>query len=108
MGKAIARQIPRFTLAPTQSADVLQNYPKIVSQAQANEFTEDMIHTARQMPVADRMKWVTEQIGRLDDPSEQGRAWLEVNHRHVLIEIPSRSTKPQSSTQPVERDRMFA
>ena len=81
---ALATQLPRFTLNPGKPASMMQNYPRIVQAAQANSFMEWVIHTARQVPVADNQRalYVNSQIARLP-PEFQKRAHAEVQRRRV-------------------------
>jgi hypothetical protein len=81
--RALATQIPRFTLTPGKPPDMVQNFPRIVSMAQANEFTEFIIHTARQVPIAKRADYLAKEIQRLP-PELQKKAWNEVKRRGVF------------------------
>ena len=81
--KAIERQLPRFTLTTGKSERLVENYPQIVEMAQSREFVDDVIHTARSLPLSKREAFVDEQILRLPE-SERHHAYQEVHRRKVF------------------------
>ncbi len=81
--KALERQLPRFTLAAGKPAQKMDRYPQIVEMAQANDFIEGMIHTARTIPMAQRQAFVEAQIKRLPPESWQ-KAVTEIKRRRVF------------------------
>lgn len=84
---ALASQAPRFTLSAGKPPEMVENYARIVSMAQGNEFIDDVIRRARQVPLAGekRVKFVQEQIKRLP-PEQQARAWEEMARRRVFAQ----------------------
>lgn len=59
------RQLPRFTLRPSNSVEMMDNYPTIVHKAQVNSFIEDTIYTARRLKPDDRPGYVEDQVSQL-------------------------------------------
>ncbi len=83
VSEALSRQLPRLSMATGKSEGMVKDYPKIVTMARANEFTEDVIYQARRMPFADRRKFVNDQIQRLP-PMAREHARREVDRRRVF------------------------
>lgn len=59
------RQLPRFTLRPSNSIEMMENYPTIVHKAQVNTFIEDTIYTARRLKPGDRQGYVEDQMSQI-------------------------------------------
>jgi len=74
--------VPRLAMAPGKSENLVANYPKIVTMARANEFTEDVIFQARRMPFGERRKFVNEQVQRLPQNLRE-HARREIERRRV-------------------------
>ena len=81
----LATQARRLALNPGKSEQQVDNFPRIVSMAQAKDFTEWVISTARKVPLTDgqRAQYVVQQIQRLP-ASEQKAAHNEVLRRRVF------------------------
>jgi hypothetical protein len=84
-GDVLATQARRLALNPGKSETQVDNFPRIVSMAQAKDFTEWVISTARKVPLdnGQRAQYVVQQIQRLP-ASEQKAAHNEVLRRRVL------------------------
>ena len=63
--EVMKRQLPRFTLRPTSSMDMMENYPEIVHKAQLNQYNEDTIYTARRLKPADRAAYIEQQLSQI-------------------------------------------
>lgn len=61
----VNRQLPRFTLRPSNSAEMMGRYPEIVHKAQLSSFVDDTIYTARRMNPQDRRKYVEDQMSQI-------------------------------------------
>lgn len=69
--KALARQLPRFTLQPSKPPEMMENYAEIVHRAQLYTFTDDVVHRARKMLEKDRGAYVESMLEKLDDPKDR-------------------------------------
>lgn len=79
---ALASQVPRFAPQAGRSPEMVDKYPQIVEKAQANEFMEYVIHTARGVPMDQRRDFVNQQVQRL--PQElRAHAQQEATRRGV-------------------------
>lgn len=82
--EVIAHQIPRFTMSPGRSAEMMKNYPLIVHRAQASAFIDDVIGRARKMEPEARLKYLQDSIGRLKDDSDKDHAMREFKRRKII------------------------
>lgn len=80
---ALHQQLPRFSLVPSQNAEMMQDYPAIVRRAQATQFIEDVIGRARKMNMSERTAFVNESINRLD-PADRAHALRTIKMRKVF------------------------
>jgi hypothetical protein len=83
LSEIASSQLPRFTLMPGKTQGLTQNYPRIVAAAQANEFEDDVVRQAKQMPMEKRYTFIMEQIQRLP-PDLRSRALGKVRSRGVF------------------------
>lgn len=84
MASALAQQIPRFSLTPSQPPDMMADYPAIVRRAQASQFMEDVIARARKMGMDERVKFVNESLNRLS-PEDRSHAMRTLKQRKVFV-----------------------
>lgn len=84
MASALAQQIPRFSLTPSQPPDMMADYPAIVRRAQASQFMEDVIARARKMGMDERVKFVNESLNRLS-PEDRAHAMRTLKQRKVFV-----------------------
>lgn len=84
IASALAQQIPRFSLTPSQPPDMMADYPAIVRRAQASQFMEDVIARARKMGMDERVKFVNESLNRLS-PEDRAHAMRTLKQRKVFV-----------------------
>jgi hypothetical protein len=78
----LKRQLPRFTLRPSNSVEMMDAYPQIVHKAQVNSYIEDTIYTARRLKPADRTDYVERQVEQLP-PEDQKHLRDQLKRRKV-------------------------
>jgi hypothetical protein len=81
--EVLSTQIPRYSLAAGKTEATAQNYLKIVTLAQAAQYTDGIVHDARRLPPEERLKFVSDQINRMA-PDLRPHAWKEMRRRRVF------------------------
>lgn len=80
----MSSQLPRFTMVPGKTENLVANYPRIVTMAQGNAFIEDVIYQARRLPQDEKLAFIREQVNRLP-VSLRNRAMSEIKRRRVMV-----------------------
>jgi hypothetical protein len=78
----LRRQFGRFMPRPSNSQEVMENYPEIVHKAQVTQFIEDTIHTARRLKPDDRFEYIQNQLDQLP-PEDQRTLTRALRARRV-------------------------
>ena len=96
--EALARQLPRFTMAPGKSPELAENYPKIVGLAQTYAYADNVVHDARQMTGERRNAFVAKKLADMQDlpglPADEQRTIVEsiLKRRKVDYQQPAEAT----------------
>lgn len=80
----MSSQLPRFTMVPGKTENLVANYPRIVTMAQGNAFIEDVIYQARRLPQDEKLLFIREQVKRLPAPL-RNKAMSEIKRRRVMV-----------------------
>lgn len=79
----LQKQFPRLSLAPKQPPEMLEHYPEIVHKARVNEYIDGVIHKARTIAPAERIKYLETALKDLNQ-EDQAHAWQQFKRRRVL------------------------
>lgn len=82
---ALRRQLPRFTLSPSNPPEMVEKYPEIVRRAQASQFIDDVIGRARKLEPEKRKKVLHDAVDRLSDDADKETAIKRFIQRRVWV-----------------------
>ncbi len=81
--EALLKQLPRFTLVPSQPPDMMDRYPEIVRKAQLGAYIDYVVHQARYLSPEERIKYVDAAASHVAD-EDRKHFDASMKHRRVF------------------------
>ena len=87
MAEVLRTQLPRFMMAPGKSPSAVEQFPRIVQRAQAEEYSVYLAKEARKLPMADRWRFVYQTLNKdVGDPAVRAEVLRRVRRHGVSLQ----------------------